>query len=289
MGLDITNYNIEDGWLGNDWHNVEIKDGKFETIFNLKIIKDANYSSIDDAQLMLAYHPASENEQMIIRDLKVVILDDTNFNTINYHFGDIVYTERTYTGMNYELPQTGEYFRKYDWNMGESYNIVGWYDNPQFTGKPITSISSSKNASKKDLWCKFIPKIRKSTWTNNDGSEEYGFGTTIPVPTVFPGKNFKFTAGTTVNIKMTATLTTDLDGSATLEFIRWEDNDWEVKGRININLKTENKKIEQVISITIENADNIKSWNKIYLNLGYNPDTYDGFLTFTDCTFELLD
>ena len=81
MGLDLHNLDLEDSFLGNDWHYVESKNKKLQAYFEIHILKDGNYKSMENAALLLAYNPLSKNDQLIMSDFKIELVDKDPFVT----------------------------------------------------------------------------------------------------------------------------------------------------------------------------------------------------------------
>ena len=81
MGLDLHNLDLEDSFLGNDWHYVESKNKKLQAYFEIHIQKDGNFKSMENAALLLAYNPLSKNDQLIMSDFKIELVDKDPFVT----------------------------------------------------------------------------------------------------------------------------------------------------------------------------------------------------------------
>lgn len=75
--MDLHNVAVDQNWvfLGNDRHYISTKDKKFETFFEIKIEKDANFKTIDDSLFRLALNP--EKEGMVYK-----------FSDIHFEFAD---------------------------------------------------------------------------------------------------------------------------------------------------------------------------------------------------------
>ena len=79
VGLDLQNVAGDWIFLGNDWHFVATKDKKFETFFEIKIQKDADFKTIDEAMFILALNPEKEGMVYKLSDVHFEFADKDPF------------------------------------------------------------------------------------------------------------------------------------------------------------------------------------------------------------------
>ncbi|MDD4815572.1 MAG: InlB B-repeat-containing protein [Clostridia bacterium] len=112
-----------------------------------------------------------ENQQFVIN---VYNANGLISQTINYTFGDTAYD---LSSLTVQKPSTAQY----------SYTFEGWYDNPDFSGEPITSILITEDYSLENIYPLLTENLRRyNVYLYQDNSYEtiystltYDYGQTI--------------------------------------------------------------------------------------------------------------
>ncbi|MCQ2593301.1 MAG: hypothetical protein MJ188_11020, partial [Treponema sp.] len=185
------------------------------------------------------------------------------------------------------LAKDSNFFEHNNWNIAQSTEILGWYENEDFSGNAVTKIPAG-NTADKTYYAKFNPKIRISSWKESDGSENHHYNTTIPVQVLLPGKNFVPKAGDTITVKFEATISHDLDGWGGLRLVD-VTNGWDLIAQDWNEMKTDGKKLSKTFSIKIDDNAKLPSLENLCFDFGYDKEAYDGIITFSDWKFEVVD
>ncbi|MBQ0167772.1 MAG: hypothetical protein KBT02_11755 [Treponema sp.] len=222
-----------------------------------------------------------ESGPVVFSNWKLVILDDSNSYKVDYHFGDLTYTELAYTGSDRTLPEDLMYFVNLNWQLAQQ-EVESWYENPSFTGTPVATIPSG-NRTDKSYYAKINLKSWKSEWIDN-GKPVHDYNTAVPVKVLAPGNSFNPKPQDTVSVYFSATLSHDLDGYAGLKL--QGDNFFEQDYPY---IKTENKKLSRIFNIKINSNTGIPPVDNLFFDFGYSSDACDEFITFSDIEFVILD
>ena len=150
-------------------------------------------------------------------------------------------------GVGVILPTAADIFKEY-------YDFAGWYDNPDFTGTPITNITSTEKGNK-EYWAKWTPKVYRVILHPNGGVYDpegmgeitkytYSIGTQLPTGEDITREGY--------------------------DFVGWYDNEGLTGTPITEITPTDNGDKEywakwERITITIENSQ-----ESIYIAVGYD-------------------
>ena len=218
---------------------------------------------------------------------------DIPLETVTYHWDNYTFKDYYPVGTEYELLDLDKPYL-FSGVHEALYNqkIIGWYDNPQFSGNPIEKISKNDSSTPHEFWAKWAIKVRKSVWDESKGKDGYGYRSPLPLSVLFKNipDGMKIPSkGEKRIIVLSANVSKDFEGWGGIELFdasegwqRWVGKDWHP-------LKSVNGKFVDLFEIEL--TDDLKTENltQIGLNLGYNPDTLDDVTILTDFKFEILE
>lgn len=285
MGLDIMDsYATDDPnhFWANSWPTVKSKNKRISTIFTFNIDKDTHFENINDVWFLLAYRTPVKDLELKFTDYKFVILDEANSYNITYKWGDVGFKSRGYKEIDFALPENAAFFDNFDWRLAQQ-ELLGWYDNPEFTGTPVTSIPKG-NTSDKTYYAKFNFKGRYCEWEEN-GVKQHDYHTTVPVRTLLSETEFNPKPGDTYNILFEATLSHDFNQWAGLQLQTDDNQNFQDFG----NLETQNKKLSKVFTIKIPDNVKLPSVDELYFDFWYSDEACDEIVTFSDWKFEVIE
>lgn len=121
IGIDLANNKDGYDFLGNDWHYVKTENKKLETFFEIRIEKDAQFRTIDDATFLLACCPETVGEVLILSDVKFEFTDKDPYvkpagSTKHMKI------EPCAEGFKFTLTKTPEDTNQWQWNIGVESN-----------------------------------------------------------------------------------------------------------------------------------------------------------------------
>ena len=297
MALMFVDFTDGWNWLGDDWHHVETRNGKIIELFEIPIENDVN-PALDNTQFgfNLSYNNDVLDEVMILSDWKFEVLDDdeaaSRIADITYNYAGFTATRKAITGYNYYLPEVTnaitDVINEFPWFVNDL-TFAGWYDNPEFTGEPLTVISAKNLKASTSIYGKFEVTTHEYDFNGYNRNDGYNWGTSIPAKPYISNVNIHAKAGETVLVAMSATLSYDLDG-----WIGFGIND---QSLVNAFLgsewhyvKTVNNKLQTVFPVTLERTANITSVDNLRFYFTHNPDNNpDKPVTFTDLKIEIVD
>ena len=284
MGLDLTDYTGASDFWTNCWHNVKSNNKKIQTTFTFNIDKDIHYENMDDIGFIFAINSSTKDDEILFTDIKFVFLDNTNSYNITYKFGDVSYVARGLKDTDFELPKDSNFFEYINWNIAHSIEILGWYENANFSGNAVTKIPA-ENTADKTYYAKFNLKGRRSGDWEDNGKMNHDYHVTVPVKALVPGNEFNPKPGDTVTIYFEATLSNNLNQCA-----GWHlqpDNGWIARDVGSI--VTTDKKLSKIFTMKIGDNVTLPSVDELYFDFWYSKEAYDGIITFSDWKFVLLD
>lgn len=297
MALMFVDFTDGWNWLGDDWHHVETRDGKIIEFFEIPIENDVN-PALDNTQFgfNLSYNNDVLDEVMILSDWKFEVLDDdeaaSRIADITYNYAGFTATRKAITGYNYYLPEVTnaitDVINEFPWFVNDL-TFAGWYDNPEFTGEPLTVISAKNLKASTSIYGKFEVTTHEYDFNGYNRNDGYNWNTSIPAKPYISKVNIHANKGETVLVAMSATLSYDLDG-----WIGFDIND---QSLVNTFLgsewhyvKTVNNKLQTVFPVTFERTANITSVDNLLFYFAHNPDNNpDKPLTLTDVKFVIID
>ena len=288
-GLRLVDFS--DGWyvLGEDWHAVKSKNSYVFDIFELKISGNPKVSDYDKIAFNLCYNPDSLDETITINDFKLEVIDENSSSKIiehTFNYGDFIFKMKSVSNYDYYLPISLEDLGNLNWQL-QGNELLGWYDNPEFKGNPITKLSGAENKESRTFYAKYNLKFWPSTPRDNGG---FYSNRGLYVKSVIPdAKISKFNpkAGDVVKVALSATLSKDYDGQIGLDLDNSEQDcflgsDWPY-------VESKNKKIQVYFEIKIQKDANYKSIDDAWFLLAYNPLAEGEQLIISDYKFELVD
>lgn len=174
VGMDLHNV-AGDNWvfLGNDWHFISTKDKKFETFFEIKIRKDADFNSIDDALFLLALNPKKKGEVYKLNDVKIEFADEDPFVTTQ---AATKYVSIKPCELGFEVTvtkpdsDTGDWQGNFDFYHNENVQVPGTFVDGRFTNVSIETRYLNQNKTVTFIW-PFCEKGKvynfEYTWTDS--------------------------------------------------------------------------------------------------------------------------
>lgn len=289
MGLDLHNFSFEDSFLANDWHYVETKNKKFATCFELKMKKDANYKSIDEAAFLLAVDSLNAPVQLVLSDFKFEVIDENSSTKIiehTFNYGNFIYKKNAVSNYDYYLPSPST-FKDIPWQL-YSQEFLGWYDNPDFKGNPIKVILAADNSKAKTFYGKFDIKFGAATKSDNGGfySNSQFFVKSVILDAKISKLNPK--AGEVVKVAVSGTLSKDYAGSIGVDLYNRTFNDGFLGNEWHY-VETKDKKLQTYFEVKINKDANYKSIDDAMFLLALNPESEGEELILSDYKFEFVD
>lgn len=295
MGLTFVDYS--DGWnyIGNDWHYVKTHDKHMVELFEVYLENTVNANDNTQFGFNLAYNPDSLDEQMYLSDFTFEVLDDeaaSRIADITYNYAGFTATRKAITGYNYYLPEVTnaitDVINEFPWFVNDL-TFAGWYDNPEFTGEPLTVISAKNLKASTSIYGKIEVTTHEYDFNGYNRNDGYNWNTSIPAKPYISKANIHANKGETVLVAMSATLSYDLDG--------WIGLDINDQSLVNTFLgsewhyvKTVNNKLQTVFPVTFERTANITSVDNLLFYFAHNPDNNpDKPLTLSDVKFVIVD
>ena len=279
-----------DGWfqLGGDWHYAEIEKGSFTHIFEIKMEENAKTSDLNKLEFNLHYGPDQTDEARIISDFKFGILDGNSPKIIEHtlNYGNFIFKQKSAVGYDFTLPTQPDnlpYQTNYWTQQGNDF--LGWYDNPEFKGNPITKLSGNENKKGKTFYGKYNLKFRGPNLRDN-GS--YGYDRGILVKAVIPDAKLNPKKGDVVKVAVSAKASKDFEYWMGMDLINispeWNDvgNDWQ-------HVESKNKMLTAFFEIPIQKDANYNSIDDALFYFMYDSENSEEPLILSDFKFELVD
>ncbi|MCR4630545.1 MAG: hypothetical protein K5786_02830 [Treponema sp.] len=271
-----------------DWHHTKTTDKKLIDIFELEIQKDITTDDFNKIHFNMAYNPDQLDEVITIGDFRFEILDKKSESKIvkhSLHYGNFTFKQLALAGKDLYLPENPDRL-PYITNFWTAQNneFLGWYDNPDFKGKPVTMLSASDNTKAKDLYGKYNLKFSPAV-ANDNG---YYSNRNILVKSVIPNAKINPKAGDIVKVAVSGTLSKDYAGQMGMDLANVSENyaflgnDWHY-------VESKNKKLQAYFEIKIQNDANYKTMDDASFLLACNPLTEGEQLIISDFKFEFVD
>lgn len=226
-----------------------------------------------------------ETGPVTFSNYNVEILDNTNSYRVDYHVGGRTYKDRVPAAETKILPGKAEYFDKIEPDARTDFNassleIVGWYNDSEFTTSPITAVSPLTPGEKQDVYLKFNPLIvRWDDPESHDGRHNYSV--TLPAETLLSGE-FNPHPGQTLYFHVEAQLSHDLNGSSEIELADGAYGfNWLLDGDTKF-VKTTDGKLDEVYAVHLYDDMDCASVKDWCIDFVYNPDAYDDIVEITD-------
>lgn len=265
---------------------------KLKEIFILSIPSDAALPS-DESMfgLNFTYEKEACDRPNVIHDWKITMLDSTNTYNITYKFGGVSFKLKGYIGVDFALPDDAAYFSHFGnstWNISEQ-ELVGWYENSNFTESPVTCIEK-ENTEDKIFYAKFNLKTCRRDWYDESiGGQNHLWDIEIPVAALIPDFSTQnLQPNAYYNLKVTANVNTTIPSGKDF-FIRfvqnepWTDLSYDCR-KVEIN----GNKISMGFDIHIwENNTIVPEISNTLFSIGYQHDQYDSPITLSDWSFEI--
>lgn len=287
FGMEIIDYTY--GWNSIAWdgRNVKSTGKKIYEIFNLKLDEKVTLPEYVGAYgLGIFYNPETCDKVISISDWKFTVLDNTKTYNITYNFGDVVYTSKGFSEVNFVLPKNGGTFSKDDWRMA-NFEVVNWYDNPELKGTAITSFPAGTTTDK-ILYAKFNLLIRGKNIF--DDGVNYNYPLDIPLKSVLPVKNFNPKPGDTVSIVLEAKFANDLNGLVYVTIVDATNGGWRSIADDRKTVATNGNKVKEIFNMKIDSNEKLPTdINNYGFNLCYNPDACDDTNVISEWKITLLD
>lgn len=217
--------------IGMEMNQLKSKAGEnFTTTYIFEIPSDFTLPADSKVCVELAYDTFYFDKPLTISDFKIKHINEDSIKPLisyNYHIGEDIFTEYYVQDEDYFLQINAALS---DWTLCYFYGynywhhaLLGWYDNPQFTGSPITKISAADNTTNRDFYAKTNYLVRKKTWDNN-GVEEYAY-TIGSVFHIF-GLNKSPVPGSTFPLEITGNTLNDFNGTVTVKILDGTTDAW---------------------------------------------------------------
>ncbi len=278
-----------DGWyvFGEDWHNIKSNNGSFTDIFEITTSGDSKTTDYDQLFFNLCYNPDSLDETITIDDYKFEVIDENSSIKIiehTFNYGNFIFKKKSVSNYDYYLPERLEDIGDLGWQL-QGNEFLGWYDNPQFKGNPITKLSGNENKKGKTFYGKYNLKFRGPNLRDN-GS--YGYDRGILVKAVVPDAKLNPKKGDVVKVAVSAKASKDFEYWMGMDLINispeWNDvgNDWH-------HVESKNKMLKAFFEIPIQKDANYNSIDDALFYFMYDSDTATEPLILSDFKFELVD
>lgn len=146
---DLSNNSWKD--IGNGIIPVSLKADEFFTLeFYLCVTQNA--ASLEGCQLGLAYEASDRDNTLSFENFEISFDSEPEVSVYSYYIGSYHESVAVPVGTDYTLWTSLPYtYNNYDCG----YEILGWYDNEDFEGDPITSISAEDNTENKCFYGKY--------------------------------------------------------------------------------------------------------------------------------------
>ena len=218
---------------------------------------------------------------------------DIPLETVTYHWDNYTFKDYYPVGTEYELLDLDKPYL-FSGVHEALYNqkIIGWYDNPQFSGNPVKKIEAGSSSGVREFWVKWVIKVKKNVWDESKGKDGYGYRASLPLSILikdFPKDMNPPSKGDTVTVVMSAKVSEDISGWGGLELVDVSEGWQRIVGTNWHYLKSVDGKLTDVFEIELESDFNTTDLNQIGLRFGYNPDTLDDIVYLSDFKFEILD
>ncbi|MCR5766579.1 MAG: hypothetical protein K6G09_11470, partial [Treponema sp.] len=280
-----------DGWyvFGEDWHNIKSNNGSFTDIFEITTSGDSKTTDYDQLFFNLCYNPDSLDETITIDDYKFEVIDENSSIKIiehTFNYGNFIFKQNSVLGYDFYLPTNPDnlpYQTNYWTQQGNEF--LGWYDNPEFKGNPITKLSGNENNKSKTFYGKYNLKFSEPNLRDN-GS--YGYDRKIPVKAVIPNAKLNPKKGDVVRVAVSAKASKDFEVWMGMDLINispeWNDvgNDWH-------HVESKNKMLKACFEIPIQKDANYNSIDDAVFCFMYDTDTATEPLILSDFKFEFVD
>ena len=286
-GLDIVD--TSNGWdsFGNDWHHIKSINGNFTDIFEITTTDNPKTTNFDQISFTLCYNPDGLDEALTIDDFKLEVIDENSSTKIiehTFNYGNFIYKKKSVSNYDYYLPERLEDIGDLGWQL-QGNEFLGWYDNPEFKGNPITKLSGNENKKGKTFYGKYNLKFRGPNLRDN-GS--YGYDRGILVKAVIPDAKLNPKKGDVVKVAVSAKASKDFEYWMGMDLINispeWNDvgNDWH-------HVESKNKMLKAFFEIPIQKDANYNSIDDALFYFMYDSDTATEPLILSDFKFELVD
>lgn len=285
-GLRLVDFS--DGWyvLGEDWHAVKSKNSYVFDIFELKISGNPKVSDYDKIAFNLCYNPDSLDETITINDFKLEVIDENSSIKIiehTFNYGNFIFKKKSVSNYDYYLPINLEDLGNLNWQL-QGNELLGWYDNPEFKGNPITKLSADLNKKGKTFYGKYNLKFSEPEKNDN----EYFSGKSILVKSVNPNVKLNPKKGDVVKVAVSAKVSKDYEGWMGLDLVNISP-EWDYLGGDWHYVETKNKSLKAFFEIPLQKDANFKTIDDALLHLMYHPLDGNDQLILSDFKFEFVD
>lgn len=212
------------------------KDEPFKFAYVLELPSDANIT--DDSILYLDYVYQKDflDKEFTISNFCLKQLDENDVLTYTYHFG---LDERNCYGVknyDYLLTSGNQNIRDLFSRNFPYYNFeyIDLYDNPEFTGAPVTKISAADNTINRDYYPAYNFTINRGDWKDETG-DHYDYAGTAEFTAV--SLNKLPVPGTTYKIKVSGNVSENLKGNFEIFLNNDINNEWDLINYDGVELK----------------------------------------------------
>lgn len=279
-----------DGWfmIGDDWHYAEIEKGSFTHVFEVKMTENARTTDLSKIELNLCYWQDYCDEPRTISDFKFEILDGNSPKIIEHtlNYGNFIFKQKSVAGYDFTLPtQPDNLPHQTNYWTQQGNDFLGWYDNPEFKGNPVKSISGAENTKAKTFYGKYNLKFSEPSLRNNGF---YGYNRNIPVKAVIPNVKLNPKKGDVVRVAVSANASKDFEYWMGMDLINispeYNDlgNDWH-------HVETKDKMLKTFFEIPIQKDANYNSIDDAVFCFMYDSENSEEPLILSDFKFELVD
>ena len=292
----IALFDASEGWqrgVGQDWHPLKSVNGKFVDLFEIELTDDLKTENLTQIGLNLGYNPDTLDDVTILTDFKFEILEPNSPRLIEhtFNYGNFIFKQKSVIGYDFYLPQNPDDLpsltkqeQDHFWQQ-QGNEFIGWYDNPEFKGNPIKSISGEDNTKGKTFYGKYNLKFYQPE-AREDGN--YYSNRWILAKTVTPNTQIDPKKGDVVMVVVSGTLSQEYEGPMGLDLhnFSFEDsflaNDWHY-------VETKNKKFATCFELKMKKDANYKSIDEVSFLLAVDSLNAPVQLVLSDFKFEVID
>lgn len=216
----------------------------------------------------------------------------------NFYYRDIELREVTYHWAKYTFKDyypSGKEYTVLDLSRSNNLNnvhrmlkeqkLLGWYDNAQLNGNPVTKIAAGTNTNT-ELWAKWGIYYSKNVFDATKGKDGYNYNSTLPISVLAPDMALP-KKGDTITINFSAKVSKDFDGTGRIALIDYK-TDWIELGGDWHHIKSNNGTFNDVFVINVEKDPSTDDYDVLCFDFNYDNSKIDEELIFSDFEFEIV-
>lgn len=289
-GIHFEIIDYSEGWnaIGNKFLKIEPVENTISLFVEIPIDKNPQTDLLSKIGFNMYYMHDELDETCALKDIKLKLIDDSSSAKVVEHklyYGNKIITMNSLSEFPFILPARVEQLEGLIWQLSEQTELVGWYDNPEFTGNPVKVVSTDSNTEGKSFYGRYI---LKNNWSEMHDNGQLYSNIQIPVTSVMPKAKINLKAGDVLKVAVSADLSQDYEGQMGLDLFTmnvddgFKGNDWHY-------VKTKDKKLQTCFEIKINNDTNFASMDDACFLFAYNPVSKNDLLTLANFKFEIVD